>query len=649
MKPIPSSIPISAGTTPQPSVLLLEEYDALAAAIGSALKRFAPGHPVSVAGSLAEAEAIASEARPALFVVDVDPPWPGLVDLLQTLRDTNPNGRVLVIGTAVPKEIADERGSFGALQFIEKPFELADFGAAVQALLGPWRESDSANSRGTLRALNLFDILLLQGAASASVIVEVEAGRKQFGEIHFIHGQVSHAETGKLDGLEALAEMLNWEASTLSEGKKRPSGNRTIHGPWTAVVLELLRQTKSARADEAPPAVEEPTPTKAALEGAKKIVVIDDTEMLLIFVTDVLATTHPEWQITVAGNGASGCKQVEHIMPDLILLDYSLPDFNGDEVCRRLLQDERTAQIPVLMMSGHVLEMHAAAARFENIVATIEKPFLSDALIDLVQRTLDGAPLRIEVPTESAASIGSPERPPAPPIRKPRRVVHSEAVTLSRSSAVSSIPGEETTVTKAAPAQTSLTTPVISTSKDAVLGLFLDVLSMQFTPQLQMGTIRAKPSSSGVSLHLSSTARDAMPVEIGFELGRTELDANGHIATMRLVPTMKPFQPAKTRNALQIGDVAVLPGSPRESVRLTPTVAAPMTMQLLAHLDLTGVELSRTFQVEHVFLKWRGSRVRVTLSSKAAAGESNGAAFEITVVQLDASGRITEILLNPIR
>ena len=648
---MPSSIPISAGTTPQPSILLLEEYDALAAAIGSALKKFAAGHPVSVAGSLAQAEAIAREAQPALFVVDVDPAWPGLVDLLETLRDTNPNGRVLVIGTAVPQEITAERGSFGALQFIEKPFELADFGAAVQALLGPWRESDSANSRGTLRTLNLFDILLLQGAAGASAIVEVQAGRKQFGEIHFIEGQVSHAETGKLEGIEALEEMLDWEEATLSEGKKRPSGNRTIHGPWNAVVLELLRQAKSTRGDEAPPATEEPTPTQAALEGAKKIVVIDDTEMLLIFVTDVLATKHPEWQITVAGNGAIGCKQVERIMPDLILLDYSLPDFNGDEVCRRLLQDERTAQIPVLMMSGHVLEMHAAAERFENIVATIEKPFLSEALIDLVQRTLDGAPPRMEVPTESTASMGPSERPPAPPEprkKKPKRVVHSEAVTLSRSSAVSPIPAAETGVTRTAPALTPLTLPVISTSKDAVLGLFLDVLSMQFTPQLQMGTIRAKPSSSGVSLHLSSAARDAMSVETGFELGRTELDANGHIATMRLVPTMKPFQPAKTRNALEIGDVAVLPGSPRESVRLTPTVAAPMTMQLLAHLDLAGVELSPTFQVEHLFLKWRGSRVRVTLSSKAA-GESNGAAFEITVVQLDSSGRITELLLNPIR
>jgi hypothetical protein len=203
---------------------------------------------------------------------------------------------------------------------------------------------------------------------------------------------------------------------------------------------------------------------------------------------------------------------------------------------------------------------------------------------------------------------------------------------------------------RGAPVVAPISAPILSTSNNAIFGLFLDVLSMQFTPQLQMGTIRARPSSLTVSLHLPTAAlRDSLPVQTGFQLGRTELDANGHIANMRLIPTMKPFQPAKTRNAFEIGDVAVVPGDKRERVQLTPTVTAPMTMQLLAHLDLVGVELSPTFQVSHVVLKWRSSRVRVTLSAKATAGETQGAEFEITVVQLDPDGRITELLLNPIR
>src|SRR5256885_2805149 len=128
-----------------------------------------------------------------------------------------------------------------------------------------------------------------------------------------------------------------------------------------------------------------PAETTAPTTG-KQIVVVDDTEMLLIFVEDILATADPELRITTALSASEGLREIERIIPDLVLLDYSLPDFNGDELCERLLENERTAHVPVLLMSGHVAQMNATAARFPNVVAKIEKPFLSDALVDLVQR-----------------------------------------------------------------------------------------------------------------------------------------------------------------------------------------------------------------------------------------------------------------------
>ena len=148
---MPASLQSSAGAASHRSVLLLEEYDALAAAICSALKKFAPQHDVSVARALDQAKKLAGEIAPELFIVDVDPPWPGLTDFLEKMRSAHANTRVLVIGAAIPAEIAAERRSFGALQFIEKPFELAAFGAAVQALLGPWRESESESPRESAR------------------------------------------------------------------------------------------------------------------------------------------------------------------------------------------------------------------------------------------------------------------------------------------------------------------------------------------------------------------------------------------------------------------------------------------------------------------------------------------------------------------
>jgi len=411
----------------QRNIVLLEEYDALAAAISSALKKFAPQHNTVIAHSLKELAKLATEFRPELFVFDVDPPWNGITDVLEQLRDSHPAARGLVVGAAIAREIAGERGSFGALQFIEKPFELAAFGAAVQALLGQWRES---KSRRTLRVLGVIDAILLHCAAGASVILEVRS-RSRTGEIHIAAGQVSHAESGKLKGEDALAEILRWSKVDLSEKRMTGSLRRTLTPSWPAIIAEALSGAR--------PEISEPRPVQPELvppKAGKKIVVIDDTEMLLICVEDVLATAEPDWQITTAQSAAEGLREIERVVPDLVLLDYSLPDFNGDEICRRLLENDQTAAVPVLIMSGHVAQMNSTAARFPNVVATIEKPFLSEALVELVERTLASehrfeAQIEEEerfeptVFTEEARLEVEPEPilPPPPPLPPQKKVV----------------------------------------------------------------------------------------------------------------------------------------------------------------------------------------------------------------------------------
>ena len=67
------------------------------AAIGSALKKFAPQHATTVARSLAEADDLATQIQPALFVVDFDPAYSGLTEFFQRMRHTHPDARVLVI------------------------------------------------------------------------------------------------------------------------------------------------------------------------------------------------------------------------------------------------------------------------------------------------------------------------------------------------------------------------------------------------------------------------------------------------------------------------------------------------------------------------------------------------------------------------
>ena len=651
---------------PQPNIVLLEEYDALGAAIGSALKKFAPQHVGIVARSVKELGKLATELDPELFIFDVDPPWAGITDCLDQLRDSHPKARALVIGTALPSEIAAERGFLGGLQFIEKPFELAAFGAAVQALLGPWRESES---RGTLRALSTIDVVLLHCAAGASVILEISS-RSRTGEVHIAAGQVAHAESGKLKGEDALAEILSWPKVHISERKLSGSSRRTISADWPAIVVETLRDTQPEISESA-----RPQPLTTGSKIGKKIVVIDDTEMLLIFVADVLATAEPDWQITTALSGREGLREVERMNPDLVLLDYSLPDFNGDEVCRRLLENERTASVPVLMMSGHVAEMNSTAQRFPNVVETIEKPFLSDALVDLVRRTVTSrksvvrriapAPPHppliaqpVAPPPQKKKTAPVPAQPPpqptAPPptVARERRVAPPPQQESAPPPAVVREPARIPIEPRIEQRKAPIVAPAISVAptdgSGAILGLFLEVLSMQLTSQLQMGAIRARPASLVASLRLeSAAARNAMPAETGFQIGPAQFSSEGRISVLRLLPTSTPLQRGQMRSAFEIGGVTVIPNETRARVQLTPSGTTPMTMELWAHLELSAVELTSNFHVAQLILNWHTNAVRVTLNPKSP--EQTAAQFQMRVEKLDSSGRIAELLLMPIR
>src|SRR5207249_10567743 len=81
-----------------------------------------------------------------------------------------------------------------------------------------------------------------------------------------------------------------------------------------------------------------------------RILVIDDSLMLLGFVEEILAEAN--YDVVTAGTAQEGLQAIREQKPDLILLDYLLPDLRGDEVSRLLSEDESTAHIPVLFMSG---------------------------------------------------------------------------------------------------------------------------------------------------------------------------------------------------------------------------------------------------------------------------------------------------------
>jgi DNA-binding response OmpR family regulator len=638
---VPASQESPAG--PAPSVLLVEEYDALAAAIASALKKFAPGHRVRVVDSLTEAEASLVESDPRLLIVDFDPPWMNTIEFLQRLSAAHPDARMLAIASGVPDALNAQRSGPSAIQFIDKPFELAGFGAAVQALLGPWTNASSGDSRGTLRDLSPRDLVPLQCLNLANAVLHLRSEDDRAGEIHFVEGQITHAATGNFTGVGALQQMLAWKNSRARETERVVDGPRTIQGAWQAIVLEAFRHAVVVVKEEPAPLQEPPKPV---LKTGKKIVVIDDTEMLLIFVEDTLATADPDLQIVTAFTGSEGLRRAQTGLPDLVLLDYSLPDLRGDQVCERLLQNEATARIPVLMMSGHVSEMAATARKYRNVAATIAKPFMSEALVSLVKEILAKGPLPAEQPSsqgngkEPGKKNGTrvappPEETPVRPVPPP-----APATTEVRAPIVAPPP-----IIVPAPTPAPLIPPLAplaaANGSTVVVGLGMEVVALQFTPRFQIGAIRARPTFSTLSLsHSSAPGQNLLA---GFEVGPVELDPSGRIHTLRVLPTRRPPVPVEVRTRLEIKDIALV--NQNASIQLTGGQAAPMTLKLMALFKVARVELSDRFEVAQLVLQSAGGRVRVNLDPQS---RDTGAEFETVGVRLDSSRRIAEFFLTAV-
>jgi DNA-binding response OmpR family regulator len=655
---VPASHESLAGTAP--SVLLVEEYDALAAAISSALKKFAPDHRVRVVDGLTAAEASLVEFSPRLLIVDFDPPRPDAIEFLERISMAHADARMLAIASGVPAELNVQRAGPNAIQFIDKPFELAEFGAAVQALLGPWINPSSGDSRGTLRNLSARDLIPLQCLNLATSILNLRSDERT-GEIHFLEGQITHASTGNFSGPGALHQMMAWPNPRARETERVIDVPRTIHGAWPPALLDAFKHVvvpaKEVQTVTPAPAVVAPIAPapKAAIKTGKKIVVIDDTEMLLIFVEDVLTTTDPDLQIVTAFTGSEGVRRTEIMLPDLVLLDYSLPDLRGDQVCERLLQNEATARIPVVMMSGHVAEMAATARKYRNVAGTIAKPFMSEALVALVKQTLAKGPLPAARPVPQgngkkpakkngarvapAAVEEVPVPPPDPapvapapalvaPPKSPEPIIVTPAVTA---------PPPQPAPHLIPPAPPALATTNGST---VIVGLGMEVMAVQFTPRFQIGAIRARPTFSTLSLsHSSAPGQNLLA---GFEVGPVELDANGRIRTMRVLPTRRPPVPVEVRTRLEIKDIALV--NQNAAIQLTGGQAAPMTLEMMAMFKVAGVELSDHFEVAQLVLQSAGGRVRVNLDSGSRGA---GAEFD-TMVRLDSSRRIAEFYLSAV-
>lgn len=84
--------------------------------------------------------------------------------------------------------------------------------------------------------------------------------------------------------------------------------------------------------------------------GTINILAIDDSQAFTKLLSKYLSSLG--YSVTVCFDGMSGLIQAVDLIPDLVLVDYSMPGLNGAEVILALSGNSNTSAIPVIMLTG---------------------------------------------------------------------------------------------------------------------------------------------------------------------------------------------------------------------------------------------------------------------------------------------------------
>jgi len=125
-----------------------------------------------------------------------------------------------------------------------------------------------------------------------------------------------------------------------------------------------------------------------SVENHKKdsLLLVDDTASNLEILVNFF--TNQGFQVSVAVDGESALEQLDHELPDLILLDVMMPGIDGFETCRRLKANQSTTDIPVIFMTALSETMDKVKGFSVGGVDYVTKPIRQEEVLARVKTHL---------------------------------------------------------------------------------------------------------------------------------------------------------------------------------------------------------------------------------------------------------------------
>ncbi len=117
-----------------------------------------------------------------------------------------------------------------------------------------------------------------------------------------------------------------------------------------------------------------------------KVMVIDDEPFILMMIEDKLSRAGLE--VITLRESTDAVKKIREVKPDLIILDWMMPEISGLEICKNIKSDPELADIPVFMLTAKGQEDDEKLGLSCGVDRYITKPFSPRVLLEVVLESI---------------------------------------------------------------------------------------------------------------------------------------------------------------------------------------------------------------------------------------------------------------------
>ena len=124
----------------------------------------------------------------------------------------------------------------------------------------------------------------------------------------------------------------------------------------------------------------------AAPQNGKTVLLVEDNPHNRKIFSGMLA--HHGFRVLEAETGDKALERVAAELPDLILMDLSIPGIDGWECTRRIKSDPRSSAVPVIALTAHAMRGDEERARQAGCDGYLSKPISPKRVVEEVKKVL---------------------------------------------------------------------------------------------------------------------------------------------------------------------------------------------------------------------------------------------------------------------